>query len=90
MKEYFSFADYTIRRTMADQIIFLQTKSSQYYVATGVGLNICNQLDKGTSLESIVNHICETYNIDKDTAEADTTKFLQSLEAAGIIHKSIE
>lgn len=90
MNKHFTFADYTIRRAMANQIVFLQTKSSQYYVATGVGLDICDQIDKGASLESIVNHICQTYNTDKDTAESDASKFLQSLEAAGIIHRSRE
>ncbi len=88
MGETYNFAEHTIRRTMADQIVFLQTVSSQYYVASGVGLIICDQIDKGLSFDSIVAHICETFDVDKNTATKDAMTFCSSLESAGIIIKT--
>ena len=88
MDETYKFADYTIRRTMAEQIVFLQTASSQYYVASGIGLDICKQIDRGLSFDRITTHICETFDIDRETATKDAISFFSSLESAGIIIKS--
>lgn len=81
----YQFTDFTVRRTMADQVVLLQTKSSQYYVASGVGLDICAQVEAGATLTQMIDHICRIYDTTAAIAAADVTSFLKSLESAGMI-----
>lgn len=81
----FQFTDFTVRRTIADQVVLLQTKSSQYYVASGVGLDICVQVEAGATLAQMIEHICNVYDTTAATAAADVSRFLKSLESAGMV-----
>jgi hypothetical protein len=89
MNEAYKFTGHTIRRATADQLVFLQTESSQYYVASGIGLDICRQIEAGVSLREIIDYICANYDTDASTASKDVTAFLRSLQSAGIIVRTV-
>lgn len=52
-----------------------------------IGKIIISNLDGSSSVNNIINTICETYDIDEKTVESDTVNFLEELIVNGIIEE---
>ncbi len=52
-----------------------------------VGAFIWRRLENDTDINSVIDAVCGEYNIDRDTASADTEEFIQKLREAGILEE---
>ncbi len=48
------------------------------------GAEIWNIMNETSSVGDIVSHVCDTFNVDAETAEKDTLEFLQDLINNGV------
>lgn len=60
------------------------------YVFNAIGARIWPLLDGSHDIESIVEVICDEYEVEPDVARPDVDELLGSLEAAGLIAAAIE
>ena len=51
------------------------------------GTYLWSLLEKGVTSEEMVAKMCERYDVDKETADADVEEFVKNLEGAGIIEQ---
>ena len=59
--------------------------SGHSYTANETGVFILNLLKQGKSSEEICAQICEEYDIDENSAESDTIRVIEQLQANFLI-----
>lgn len=52
-----------------------------------VGACICRQLKQETTLEAVLDGICEEFDIDRETARQDMLEFLENLRRANLLQE---
>lgn len=87
---------YTVRkgdcvsREIAGETLIVPVRSQvgdldSIYTLNEMGATIWRRLDGRTTIAEIVEAVCAEYEVTPEVAEKDTSEFLQSLEAAGLI-----
>lgn len=56
-----------------------------YYMLKGVANDIWDLLEENIKVETIIAKLLEEYEVDRETCESSTLKFLQDLEELGFI-----
>lgn len=72
-------------RTIGDETIVLNLRSSKYFTITGVGTRVFELLGEDTSLDTLVASIVEEYEVDPVVARRDIEAFLDRLRDAQIL-----
>ena len=72
-------------REVGDAVVVLDLSDSTYLSVTGAGRTIWAGLEKGATLAQLVHAVLEVFDVDDDTAHADTTTFLKSLDARQLL-----
>ncbi len=67
-----------------DELVLLNPRTQAMFTLNGTGKLIWQHLGKNTA-EEIAVKITETFEIDLETATADTTALLESLEKSGLL-----
>jgi hypothetical protein len=67
--------------------VFLNSKKGELIKISEVGSFICEYIEEPRSLDEIVSHICENFDISKKEAGKDTQEFLADSLKTGIISK---
>ena len=67
-------------------MILLDMKSEKYFGLNEVGNRVLTILKTGADLETLVETLFNTYDVDKQVLEADIIELLQELFDAGLIH----
>jgi hypothetical protein len=57
------------------------------FVLSPVAARIWSLLDRAVSSDHIINVICTEFEVDRETAAADVTELLESLELASLVNK---
>ena len=60
------------------------------YTLSAVGGDVWALLDGARPLDDVIDAICETYEVDRDTAAADVTAFVADLLDAGLLCERTE
>jgi hypothetical protein len=72
-------------RTIGDETIVLNLRSSKYFTITGVGSRLVELLAEDTSLDELVATIVEEYDVDSTIARRDIEAFLDRLRDAQLV-----
>jgi hypothetical protein len=70
---------------MAGEVIILSLKSGMCYSLDGVAAKIWALAEKPISVSGICDSIRNEYEVQADACERDVQKFIEGLEAAGLI-----
>jgi hypothetical protein len=57
------------------------------FVLSPVAARIWSLLDRAVSTDHIIDVICTEFEVDRETAAADVTELLESLELASLVNK---
>ena len=79
-----------IERRIDGEAILLDIKSGVYYDLKDVGVFIWEILSGGASARQIADAVAESFNVDAETALADTLELLNDLETEGLIVRDAE
>lgn len=66
-------------------LVMMNEKLGRYYGISGVGARAWELLETPTSVDDLVNSICQEYDIDSDTCHQDITRFTQDLMKVNLI-----
>ncbi len=91
MPPQFSKASNLVTRCIANETIVVPVRAhvanlESIYSIDEVGSLIWQLIDGRTTVEQIVDAVCQTYEIGRQQAANDSREFLASLQAAGLIH----
>jgi hypothetical protein len=72
-------------RTIGNETIVLDMRSSRYFSVIGVGSRLWELLADETTLDALVATIVEEYEVDAATASRDTAAFVERLHSADLL-----
>jgi hypothetical protein len=72
-------------RKVGGEMVILSAEDSSLFLLNEVGTAIWEATDGHRSIEAIAEVLCTEYDVDRATALADVTEFVESLTAAGIL-----
>lgn len=65
--------------------VMVDFNKGKYFMLKGVGNDIWDLLEDNIKVETITKKLLEEYDVDRETCENSTLKFLQDLEDLGFI-----
>ena len=74
-------------RVVDDEGVFVLQRSSEVMVVNEVAAFVVEQLQKDRTVGQVVQRLTETFDVDVDTAAADTRALLESLQEQGALKK---
>jgi hypothetical protein len=75
-------------RAVADEVVVLDTRSSQYSSLNESGAVLWARLSDGATVADLVAELCQHYEVDEGTAARDVEVFLEALRAADMLDES--
>jgi len=75
---------YTVRE-IAEETIFMADEGDELHTLDEVGSFIWKAIDGNKSLLTILNEICDEYDVERTVAENDLMKFINELAEKGIV-----
>lgn len=70
---------------LSGEKVMVDFEQGKYFMIKGVGNDIWDMLEDGISVEQIIQKLLSEYDVTEEVCEAETLKFLESLEQIGII-----
>lgn len=70
---------------LSGEKVMVDFEQGKYFMIKGVGNDIWDMLKDGISVEQIIQKLLSEYDVTEEVCEAETLKFLESLEQIGII-----
>ncbi len=82
-----------ILRRIADEAVLVPVRSNvgdldSIFTLNQSAITIWESLDGNTALQSVIDHVCAEYEVDRETAAADAREILARLAEAGLIEKA--
>ncbi len=77
-----------IASELDDSVVMLDVEDGRYFGADGVGYRIWQLLASPSSLEELVDRLCEEYEVSAQQCEAEVREYLTSLLKAGLIEEA--
>lgn len=68
-----------------DEVVMLSILNEEYYNISSIGSFIWRELELPNSFGSLINKLCEVYEVDKQVCIDDTSEFIIKLIAKNII-----
>lgn len=65
--------------------VMVDFNKGKYFMLKGVGNDIWDLLENNVKVATIITKLLEEYDVDRETCETSTLKFLQDLEELGFI-----
>jgi hypothetical protein len=81
-------SDRIAARKVGGEMVILSADDSSVFVLNEVGTFIWESSDGRTTLDAIVERVCDEFDVDRDTARQDTAAFVDALSAAGLLSTS--
>jgi chromosome condensin MukBEF MukE localization factor len=78
-------SDQVLFQEVGGETVLLDLASEQYFGLDEVGTRVWQLLNKGQSLDEIVNALVAEYEVERERLEADVRALLDSLREAGLI-----
>lgn len=88
MSVYVRRGDRLAARKVGGEVVILSADDSSLFVLNEVGTVIWEAADGRTSMQAIVDAVCEQYDVDAGTALRDVEEFVDKLAAAGVVSTS--
>lgn len=70
---------------LSGEKVMVDFEQGKYFMIKGVGNDIWDMLEDGIPVEQIIQKLLEEYDVTEEVCEAETLKFLESLEQIGVI-----
>lgn len=70
---------------VGEEIIILNMETGNYLGLNQVGAAIWDQLQQKSSVQQIIDHLVENYEVDADTCSAETIDYLEKILALGLL-----
>lgn len=67
------------------EIVILDLDSSAYVAARGTGAFLVELLVEGSSVDDLVTHVTDTFDISAECARTDVTEFVAALNARNLL-----
>ncbi len=82
-----------VLRRIADEAVLVPVRSNvgdldSIFTLNQTAITIWTALDGTTPLHRVIDAVCEEYEIDRETAAADTREILAQLTEAGLIEEA--
>lgn len=71
-------------RIIEGEAILVDVDKGEVIHLNEVGAEIWSSIDEEKSVDEIINHICDQFEVDKETAKKDTLEFLDKLIERGV------
>ena len=84
-QQIFHISPEVFSQAIDDEIILLDMKSEHYFGLNDVGAAVFKILTQGATVEMLVHHLLEKYEVDQRQLENDIIELLQDLLSAGLI-----
>jgi hypothetical protein len=81
----FTISDEVICQVLDDESVLLDLASENYLGLDEAGTRIWQLIDDGKTMRSVVATMLDEYDTDEDTLVGDLDKFLNDLQAQGLI-----
>ena len=85
LNQTFSISDEVICQVLDDESVLLDLASENYLGLDEVGTRIWQLIDDGETMRSVVATMLDEYDTNEDTLVGDLDKFLNDLQAQGLI-----
>ncbi|MBT6891745.1 MAG: PqqD family protein [Gammaproteobacteria bacterium] len=85
LNQTFSISDEVICQVLDDESVLLDLASENYLGLDDVGTRIWQLIDDGETMRAVVATLLDEYDSDEDTLIGDLDKFLNDLQAQGLI-----
>jgi hypothetical protein len=72
-------------REIDGEVIALEARGSTYVAANGAGTLLWRALLEGSTREQLADELVRAYGIDRERAQADADRFVESLAAQGLL-----
>lgn len=83
--------EFMIRQVAGENVLIPMGKSALSFsgmvTANDVGAFICEKLQRDTTREELLEAVCDTFEVDRDTAEKDLDEYLQLLRKARLLEE---
>ncbi len=74
-----------IATDMDGDTVMMSIERGEYYGVSGVGTRIWELLEKPTKLSQVITTICDEFEVDEATCQADAERFIRELIDNGMI-----
>ncbi|MBT3830424.1 MAG: PqqD family protein [Gammaproteobacteria bacterium] len=85
LNQTFTISDEVICQVLDDESVLLDLASENYLGLDEVGTRIWQLIDDGETMRSVVATMLDEYDTNEDTLVGDLDKFLNDLQAQGLI-----
>lgn len=65
--------------TMGDELGMLNVDTGKYFILDSIASDIWNALDKPMTINHLVNHLMNLYDVDQETCFMETKSFLSEM-----------
>jgi hypothetical protein len=81
--------DDVLYQVLDHELVLLNIANSQYYGLDDVGAEMWGMLAEHRNAETVVNLVCEMYQVDEETARQDLQTLIQSLRGLGLLKAAV-
>jgi hypothetical protein len=71
-----------------DELIMMSVEHGQYYGLGGIAPRVWELLETPHSLDQLVAHILEEFEVERGVCEQDMTQFLEQMEQLGLVERA--
>ena len=68
-----------------NQVVILQYETGTYFTLNEVGTNIWQLLEQGQTLQEILDHLAQEYDVSRERLQQDISILIKKLEEKGLI-----
>jgi hypothetical protein len=73
-----------------EQGVMMSIEAGRYYGLNSVGVRVWELLEHPKTIAELCAQICEEFEVDIETCEAEVSKFVNDMLANGIVHADSE
>jgi hypothetical protein len=70
-----------------EEAVMMSVAASRYYGLNAVGKSIWELLEQPRTIAEICTRLCEEFEVDAQTCQAEVLKFVNDLIGSGIVHE---
>ena len=70
---------------MDGEIVMMSVQHGKYYSIGKTGVAIWEEIGDGSSIQDVVNRLCERYEVDADICKRDVITFVEKMAAKEIV-----
>ncbi len=79
-----------VYRIIDEETLIMKTENNSIYTLSKVGTSIWEKISSKQKLNSIVDAVCNEFDIERSIATKEVSNFLDSLVENGLVLKNIE